>query len=127
MAVESPKIQQIGDDLWTIEIVVHNDGYLPSSGSFIAMNRGDESEVSIHLEIGEGQTIVRGNPIEKSGTLEGFSGVHRQGWTDSVSFKGASCQRHHLFSWVIGGKGSVTLTVDAGKAGRQLHICRLKD
>ena len=127
LAVEPPVIKKIGTDLWTVEVVVRNDGYLPSSGSFIGMKRGNEGEVSVCLDLEEGQTIVRGNPIEKSETLEGFSGVHRQGWTDSISFKGASCRRHHLFSWVIGGKGSVTLKIDAGKAGRQHRVCHLED
>ena len=127
LVIEPPSIEKIGSDLWSVELQVRNDGYLPSSGSSLGKSRGEGGKVFLELDVSESQTLVRGNARESAECLEGFGSVHEDGFSDPISFRGSSSRRSHTFSWVIGGSGSVTLDVNAGKAGRKTLSVELKD
>ncbi len=117
------RTKALGEELWRLEVVVQNHGYMPTCVSERAEKEGLASPVKIHVTCGAEQELVEGKDITEMGHLKGVSAVHAGLFPDSVYFRGASRSHVGKASWVIRGAGSVSLLVDGGRAGsRRVNV-----
>jgi hypothetical protein len=107
LVIEKFAAQALGDDLYKVEAVVKNDGYLPTHVTYRALTVKQAKPVKVTLC---GGTLVSGKAVQEIGHLGGRSGG------GDVKTK---------LTWVVRAEKGTTLTVTAhtpraGKARAQL-------
>ncbi|HUX96749.1 MAG TPA: M14 family metallopeptidase [Bacteroidales bacterium] len=90
------KIEDAGDDIYRVNIKVHNKGLFATMAEVGVLNQWTRL-MRIVIEPGKGQTIVSGQKIQRISRLEG-------GGSDE-------------FSWLISGKGKLSITAGAVNTG----------
>lgn len=90
------KVENIGSDIYRITLKVHNKGLFATCSEAGANNQWTRI-MRISLEPAKGQTILSGQKVQRMQRLEGNSSSE--------------------FSWLISGKGRVTITAGALNTG----------
>jgi murein tripeptide amidase MpaA len=113
LALHAAKAKPLGGDLFAIEFVVHNTGYLASYVSKNALKRKLTRGVIAEIA---GATLVEGKSRIEGPQLEGRSGVST---LQSFFPMGNATPDRHVFRWVVrGAKGAtVSLTARHDRAG----------
>lgn len=79
LAVERTTVTSRGGDLWTLEVRVVNEGYLPTNLSQQAIDIGLADGVTVMVE-GAGVEVVAGEASGDLGHLEGYGGRTEPPW-----------------------------------------------
>ncbi len=79
LAVERTTVTSRGGDLWTLEVRVVNEGYLPTNLSQQAIDIGLADGVTVMVE-GAGVEVVAGEASGDLGHLEGYGGRAEPPW-----------------------------------------------
>lgn len=114
--VDEVKTTQLGEDIFKIEAVVGNRGYMPTYVFKEGMKSKRMKGVSAEMT---GVEVLEGSVKAELGHLEGHSGLFNSGWGITQT----TGRRAPLFkkaSWVVRGKkGDVfEIVCDSGKAGK---------
>lgn len=108
-------VMRISEDVWKIDTVIHNMGYLPTSATKEAVTLKTTPPLEAKLC---GAEIITGKASEEIGHLEGFSGI-RVGYTviGPAVVEHAPASRH--LSWVVKAAAGTTIqiTVASPRAG----------
>ncbi len=114
MELVEAKSESLGGDTHRVTLVVQNTGYLPSYVSKRAKSRGQTRGVMAEISLADGMKLVNGKSREALGELEGRAYKHTlmSFWTDT-----APTADRAMFSWVVSGKGTVSLVATHEKAG----------
>ncbi|MBI5010349.1 MAG: peptidase, partial [Bacteroidia bacterium] len=91
-----PKVENAGENIYRVTLKVHNKGLFATMAEAGIMNQWTRL-MSISVDPGKGQTIISGQKIQRMKRLEG----------------GGSAE----FSWLVSGKGSVTINAGAINTG----------
>jgi len=94
----SPKVTNLGDDIYRIEVKVYNTGAMPVYPE-IADKIKHVSKMKSILELQKGQTFLSGKRLQLYPTLQ--------------------AGESNTFSWLVKGKGKVQLTVGCPTAGEK--------
>lgn len=100
-----PKVENAGENIYRVTLKVHNKGLFATMAEAGIMNQWTRL-MSISVEPGKGQTIISGQKIQRMKRLEG----------------GGSAE----FSWLVSGKGSVTINAGANNTGTIKTTLELK-
>jgi hypothetical protein len=106
----------LGGGLTRISAVIENTGYLPTYVLSSARELPWNNPLRARLVPGRGVEIAGGDDEKPIGHLEGW-GLHERGGTPSFARSVAAPVRQRV-SWVVKGKGSVTIQAGAARIGR---------
>nr|WP_290665282.1 M14 family metallopeptidase [Ardenticatena sp.] len=114
-------ITPLDDDVWHINLVVENSGYLPTYTSQQAKERQAVRPVRAELRLPDGAVLVSGKRRVELGHLEGRSNKH------NVIFAYSPTDNRARTEWVVRApRGtSLTLTIASERAGeltRTIHL-----
>jgi murein tripeptide amidase MpaA len=90
-------VERVGEGVWRVQLVLENTGWLPTNVSEKALERKAVREIEVSLDLPEGARLVAGEPVTKTGQLEGR--VHKRStlwWTTND----ATTDRAKL-EWVV--------------------------
>jgi hypothetical protein len=99
------KVENAGENIYRVTLKVHNKGLFATMAEAGVMNQWTRL-MRISVETGKGQTILSGQKIQRIKRLEG----------------GGSAE----FSWLVSGKGSVTINAGAVNTGTIKTTLELK-
>ena len=107
-------VDELGDDLFHVTLVVENAGFLPTYTSQKAQERKVVRPIEAELSLPEGITVVSGKQKQELGQLEGRSNKIKL----SFSFPSPTDNRSKV-EWVLKGAAdsTVQLTVRSQRAG----------
>ena len=111
LRIVDTRAKKISDEVYVIEAVVRNLGYLPTNVTEQALLNKKAGEVKVRLEVGEGGELVSG-PSE-------ITLPHIEGRFTLGRFFSGVTQSKHLCRWVlkVSKKGVAKIWVQAPKAG----------
>ena len=73
LAIRSFTAEPAGENLWRLQLVVENSGWLPTNGSQQAVDQLAVAGVSVELNLPAGARLVEGDPSQLLGQLAGRS------------------------------------------------------
>lgn len=73
LAIHSHKVVRLGDDTYQLQVVLQNQGYLPTYVTKKALERRACREVIVELELPEGALLLQGKARTDCGHLEGVA------------------------------------------------------
>lgn len=113
----------LGGGLTRLSAVIENTGFLPTYVLSSARALPWNDPLRARLDVGEGLTVVAGDPDQTVGHLEGWGG---QDHGTSVSFaRSAAAPVRQRVSWVLRGAGSVTIRASAARVGAVTHTVEI--
>jgi len=108
----------LGDDTWTVRLVVQNTGWLPSYVTKRALSNKLARGVVCEIELPQGARLETGNPREELGQLEGraYKPAAPSGW---AGWSGDVTDERLKVEWVVRApaRGVVRLTARHERAG----------
>lgn len=118
LAIHTLKVQQVGQNAWAIDLVVQNNGYLPTFTSQQAKKRQSVRPVTAELTLPDGGKFVQGKKRTEIGHLEGRSNKED---VSTVFGYSSTDDRGHI-QWIVECPpgSSIELIVNSERAG-QLH------
>jgi murein tripeptide amidase MpaA len=97
LEARSLDVEQIGEGVYKIRLVLHNTGWLPTNVSEKALERKAVRDLEVELELPEGSRLISGEKVVKAGQLDGR--VHKRStlwWlTNDATTDLAKCE------WVV--------------------------
>jgi len=121
--IRNLEVTPLGDDNYHLNLVVENNGFLPTNTNAQGKNRQLVRPVRVELELPEGVELVNGKRKVELGHLEGRSN------NLSVTAQGAEnpTDNRARAEWVIRAPGSASLSVNilserAGSLKRQVIL-----
>ena len=124
LVIDKINVEKLADDLYQVDVVVGNVGYLSSNLTDIAINMGVNKPVEVSIDA----SVVNGDTNVKIGDLAGYSktktGVYFYG--NITTLENAKAKKK--VSWLVKGKENDTITVCASheKAGKVSAKIELK-
>ncbi len=117
------ELENLGDGVYRLEVVVKNRGYLPTNVTEMAKQNKMAKPVTVELELPEGAELVLGKVKEELGHLEGRVVTGGLGFYPG----NASVQRDKRVEWIIKAPNAGDITVKAvsdkaGKATKRLSL-----
>jgi hypothetical protein len=113
--------RKLSEDLFVVEALVQNLGYLSTAGLSQAYQRKLAKGIELSVELSEHQKIVQGDPIVSLGILQGWG----QQPTNAI-YPSLGARSHRKGSrWLVKGSGKITIKWDAGKGGQGKSVIRL--
>ncbi len=105
-------VKPLGDDVYSLEVAIRNDGYLPTQGTEQAVKMGAVRPIEARIELGDGAELLVGKAREELGQLDGYGG-------DAWRGNGVSGRQRRKVRWVIrcSGKPAARIVVRSGRAG----------
>lgn len=118
------KAQKVGENTWSVDLVVENPGYLPTYTSQQARKRGAARPVMAELDLPEGCRITLGKPRMEIGHLEGRSNKEE---ASSVFGRSPTDNRGRV-QWIVEGQpgSQITLTICSDRAGTLRRVLVLE-
>ena len=113
--------RQISDNLFIVEALIQNLGYLSTVGLQQAYERKLAKGIEMTLELDEQQKLIQGEPLISLGVLQGWG----QQPVNTIYPSLGNCSHRKGTRWLIEGKGKVIVNWDAGKAGQGRSVIRL--
>ncbi len=113
--VASVEAEAVGGGLTRVSAVVENLGYLPTYVLSSAKALPWNDPLRARLTPGEGISIAGGDAQQLVGHLEGWGGYTRKGSPSFARTEGAPVRRR--LSWVVRGRGRVTIVASAARVG----------
>lgn len=116
LSIDEVKTTQLGEDIFKIEAVAGNRGYMPTYVFKEGMKSKRMKGVSLEMT---GVEVLEGAAKVELGHLEGHSGLYNSGWGITMA-TGRRAPLWKKASWVVRGKkGDVfEIICDSGKAGK---------
>lgn len=115
LEVRDLQAEALGENLHKISLVVHNVGFLPTYVSETARKAGVTKPVKATISLGEGGTLISGQPELDLGHLEGRANLHGALlWNDTYPMLNRA-----RAEWVVRQSAgtALTITASAAKAG----------
>jgi murein tripeptide amidase MpaA len=97
LVIHSLDVTKISDDKFHLNLIVENDGFLPSYTSQQSKTRRSSRPVRLELEIPKGVILTSGKPKEELGHLEGRSNK----LDNDAPFGESPTDNRRRFEWVI--------------------------
>lgn len=123
LEIASSKVEHLGEEVYKVEVVLKNRGYLPTNVTEMAKQNKTARPVTVDLGLPEGASLVLGKVREEIGHLEG------RVITMGLNFYpgNASVAREKKLEWVVKAPAGGQLTVKASseKAGRRSVTLKL--
>jgi hypothetical protein len=111
------EIERLGIELYRVEALVENTGFLSSTALARARDIGAASGVRLWLEIPEGVELVEGSQEQDLGRLEGW-GDWQVSSAQNPIYPGLPASGHRgKGTWVLRGAGELLLFWSGGRAG----------
>ena len=117
VVIRSSLAELKGDDLWRVEVVVENVGYLPTSGTTVGRIQKVAEPVRAVLELTDACRLLEGDVRRDLGHLDGASAVHAATFVDPTFFSGTTRSTVAVAQWIVRGSGFVDVTIDGGRGG----------
>ena len=110
LAVRSFTAEPAGENLWRLQLVVENTGWLPTNGSQMAVDLQAVGGVSAELKLPAGARLVEGKPSQQLGQLAGRntqrSTASWWGYTPGTPDRAAA-------DWIVAAPAGTTFTAKA--------------
>ncbi|XSG74983.1 M14 family metallopeptidase [Herpetosiphon llansteffanensis] len=112
--ISSFELESLGDNVYRLQAVVQNEGYLPSYGSQKGRERKATLPLEALLQLPEGASLKLGQAKTTIGDLEG-----RSGRVSFFGFSNGSTTDRAKVEWVVHvpNPGVIELTVQGGRGG----------
>jgi murein tripeptide amidase MpaA len=116
LAVHTLKVKPAGDNTWTIDLVIENNGYFPTYTSQQARKRQVIRPVTAEMHLPRGCRLLLGKPRMEAGHLEGRSNKDD---VSSVFGRSPTDNRAHV-QWLVEGPAGaqIDLIIRSERAGQ---------
>ncbi|MFO0549504.1 MAG: M14 family metallopeptidase [Polyangiaceae bacterium] len=115
VTVDKPKVEPLEGDLYRVELVVSNEGYLPTYFLGSAKVREFADPLRARLELDPAMSLLAGNNVELVGHLSGWGGNDRS--TSPSLARSTNEHTRHRLTWIIRGSGELTITIGNARCG----------
>lgn len=107
------QVKHLGEDLYYLEFVVENTGYMPTYGTVKAADGGVSREVMAEIQMPDDSHLVQGKPRENLGHLSGRNRVPATSFAnDTVAVVGGNTQRA-IVEWIVKAPRGTEITLIA--------------
>ncbi|MEC8379067.1 MAG: M14 family zinc carboxypeptidase [Myxococcota bacterium] len=120
----TPTSNHIGEELFEVEVMIENLGYLSTIGLDRAQQLSLTSGITLQIDLTvPDQSLISGEATTDLGVLDGWGNMQVSGAISSVYPKMSSRGHRNLARWIIKGRGKVTISWHSHRAGQgQLDI-----
>jgi len=117
LVIRQCDVQELEPGLSRVDLVVENQGYLPSCGSHHGRDACGSPSVRAQVALSESMELVAGDSELDLGHLTGIGDVIHGPFVDPVYFGGVTKTSVARAQWIVKGTGSMDVVVTGGRSG----------